>query len=865
MAWGMPQSAPPPSPRQLPIWQQQAAIVDAIAKHRVVIIDGPPGCGKTTQLPQMLADHGLVPRLMGITQPRRIAAIGVARRIAFEMGVTLGQEVGYAIRFDDCTSQNTRIKVMTDGILLQETRSNPELGHYDIILVDEAHERSLNIDFTLGLLHRMLAVRRDLKIVISSATLPPGQFQQFFADVAGHVPVVRVHSRVFPLTMQYAPLTAGTAPDALADAVQEQVNNLLGQTREGHILAFLPGEGAIVKTQQHLEAQKVAGVRVVPLFGRLPQKEQEMVFDEAAGQRKVVLSTNIAETSITIDGVCAVVDCGLHKLPWYNARTGVTTLREEPISLASADQRAGRAGRTGPGTVVRLYTEESLAERPAFTREEILRIDLSEAVLRLIDLGITDVEHFALPTPPPRGKLIAALQHLMALGAIDKNRKLTLVGRRMVPYPLSPALARMVVLAAEKYPDALNDVLIVGALLSVRSPFTYPAGQELAAQRAQERLRHPMGDAMTTLGAYHRWQLAPDKAAFCQQSFLDADTMQFVSRAHDQLVDIAEKLGNVVGSKRGEPADILRCLATGFVDKLLARRGSAFETTQGVRVAIHPSSAMFSNRKEFAVAAELMSSGRTYAFGVSALEPAWVAEVSEEAARLWRIKSARKAAPARSSGTAAPSAEAATAEPLQLRIGTRLYAIKGGRRGKHKLEFSLAQARALAATHRPQVDATHVAMRTSVVSPHGVVLRGGLKEVLACLPHVPWPKNDTGDDARLPPSMMVDVDRSLHALGAHLPRLASLVAGPHCPQAGWVTLVDNGDGGVWFDVVGDFVESILLSLRALTHITEAQAIAAEPALITQLKAAQRQLQQTLHAIGSDKHGQLLVQRVEASI
>lgn len=822
------------SAARLPIYAQREEFLDAVYNHRVVIVEGPAGCGKTTQLPRMLMQAGVIPGRIGITQPRRIAAIGVASRIAEEENVRLGEEVGYAIRFDDVTSAKTRIKVMTDGILLQEARSDESLRAYDLLLVDEAHERSLNIDFTLGLLHRTLARRPDLKVVISSATLHPGHFQRFFGDVVGEVPVVRVPARLHPLSFTYAPPAGGGGPQALVDAATDAVVNLLARTSGGHVLVFLPGEGAITRVQAQLASLSLPNVLLLPLYGRLPQADQQRVFDDTLPLRKVILSTNIAETSITIDQTVGVVDCGLHKLPWHNAHTGVTTLREEPISKASAQQRAGRAGRTGPGEVVRLYAEASLEERPDFTREEILRIDLSEAVLRLIDLGIRDVENFAFPTPPPRGKLMAALEHLFALGAIDRERKLTLVGRRMVPYPLSPALARMVVEAATNYPDALSDVLLAGAMLSVRSPFTYPSGEEEAAQAAQAKLRHPQGDVMTLVGAYHRWDKAPDRPAFCRRSFIEPDTMQFVSRAHGQLVDIASKLGSEVRAVRGAAEHVLSCVATGFADKLLRREGYGFVTLQGLRVAVHPSSALYGTRAPFAVAAELMSSGRTYAFQVSALEPSWVAKASEEAARVWQLGRPRRPAPAPA------RAEQATATPevsRELTLAGRTFALKGRRRPKLELAHTEAVALAQQGTLRPPAGADKVQAR--VVSAYGVVLRGTLAEVLALLPRLPAPGPDL--EHKAPPAAIVSWDRSLHLVARHLPQLMRLLVGPQVVRPGWVALLHNGQGGVWFELLDDYVDALGSSLEALGAMRGAPDLAADDELRQALAATEQRL------------------------
>lgn len=808
-------SAPPtaaPSPNALPIWSHADAIVEAVRNHRVVVVEGPAGCGKTTQLPRMLKAAGLIPRRMGITQPRRIAAIGVAQRIAFEEETMLGEEVGYSIRFDDRTSGQTRIKVMTDGILLQEVRSDPMLSRYDIIMVDEAHERTLNIDFTLGLLLEILRHRSDLKIVISSATLHAGHFQNFFCQVVGPVPVLVVPTRMFDLSFQYAPPQGGGSPAALVDAAIEAVCTLTRDLHEGHILVFLPGEGIINRVAQGLVAQNIARSVILPLYGRLPQKEQERVFADTAPNRKIILSTNIAETSITIDGTAAVVDCGLHKLPWHDGRTGVTTLREEPISRASATQRAGRAGRTGPGTVVRLYREDAMQKRPEFGSEEILRIDLSEAVLRLIDLNIKDVERFDFPTAPPKGKLLGALRHLMALGAIDSERNLTPVGRRMVPFPLMPSLARMVVEANDRYPLALNDVLLTGAFLSVRSPFNYPQGKEEAAQAAHAKFRHKLGDALTNLTAYNRWQRAEDKEGFCQKSFLEHDTMKFVARAHDQLKDIAQEHGAEVRDVRADPVELLQCLVRGFADKVLMRRGPVYETLTGLTVAIHPSSALYGSSAPFVVAAELMSSGRTYAFNVAAVEPAWVAEASSEAARIFRLN-----------GPGAKGAQTPRARPAKetlpesIKVGQVRLDIDN--KGKPTVVIGLSQVEALMHAPLETLPQQYTRMRAKVTTPYGALLRGKLFDVLESLGKVPWPAN-TSQDARAPLGVLMELDRTLHPLARFAEHLMTAQLGPQVPLTGWLALVSNRSGGVWFDVIADYVEALVFTLEALDDVRD---------------------------------------------
>ncbi len=454
----------------LPIYEFESQILDAVRHHRVVVIEGPTGCGKTTQLPRMLLRSGLSMACIGITQPRRIAAVSVARRIAAEAGVELGREVGYAIRFEDQTSDATILKLMTDGILLQEARTDPLFSAYDIVIVDEAHERSLNIDLTLGLLNRALQLRDDLKVIISSATLQPERFQAFFANIEARVPLLSVTARTFPVEIQYNPPKV-SGDMGLADALADHVARIHRSGDPGHILAFLSGEG-MIKASNDAIINRLPGrtdLMVLTLFGRMTRQEQDQVFDEFPGKRKVILSTNIAETSITIPDVRFVIDCGLAKIPRFKPGLGWTSLREEPISRASVEQRAGRAGRTAPGRVIRLYPENGLKGRPDFTDEEILRLDLSEVMLRLIDLGITDIESFHFPTRPSDSKILGALQVLRELGAIDLNRQLTDAGKHMVKYPLTPRLSRMVVAALLSHPAVLDETLILASTLSARA------------------------------------------------------------------------------------------------------------------------------------------------------------------------------------------------------------------------------------------------------------------------------------------------------------------------------------------------------------------------------------------------------------
>lgn len=812
-----------PRPEDLPIYTHQQAILDAMHRHRAIVIEGPAGTGKTTQLPRILSKAGLIKTCMGITQPRRIAAVSVAARIAEEEGVRLGEEVGYAIRFDDLTSASTRIKVMTDGILLQEAHTDAELHQYDILMVDEAHERSLNIDFSLGLLHRLLQTRRDLKVIISSATLHPGHFQRYFGSVAGEVPVVQIEARMYPLEITYQP-TQGHGGYAIAEEMSQHIVRLHRSKQPGHILGFLPGEGLIKNVEADIYAQHPGkDLVVLPLFGRLTREEQELIFQDFPGKRKVILSTNIAETSVTIPDVRFVVDAGLAKLPWYNPATGVTTLREEPISKASAVQRAGRAGRTAPGHVIRMYTVDDLNNWPEYTPEEIMRVDLSEAVLRLISLGVREVERFQFPTPPPPRKLTAAIDALFTLGAIDQQRHLTDVGRRMVPFPLSPSLARMVVEAGIHHVEAVSDVLLLAAYLSVRSPFLFPEGEEQQARRAHSAIARPEGDGVTAVFACQQWLKAKDKVQFCKRSYLDPDTMAFIHKAHAQLIDIAEGLGVPVSPTQGSPDQIVRCLATGFADKIMTRRGYGYQTAAGIEVVVHPSSALHNTQHRFVVAAEIMRAGRTYAFNVSAMKPEWIAEINPHAAQKWRVQGKSKAATRKEQEQAE---KAATPSHIVL-AGIELPVDTRDRRPM--VRIPLETAHALQNTLAEQIDwnalPPHASQwRACVTNPDGNLLKGRLFSVLRMLPYVPLPKEGDALKTTVPFGALLELDRNLHTIERFIGDVLCPARVPRMKHVGWITLVANGSGGFWFEVISEFVEAVSLNLAALQQLEAANVL-----------------------------------------
>jgi ATP-dependent helicase HrpA len=479
----------------LPINQRRDEIVAAVAAHPVVIVCGETGSGKTTQLPKMLLamGRGRAGRI-GHTQPRRIAARAVAARIAEELGAKLGELVGFKVRFHGEAGGRTAIKLMTDGILLAETQGDRDLREYDTLIIDEAHERSLNIDFLLGYLKRLVARRPDLKVVITSATIDAERFSRHF----GGAPVIEVSGRLYPVEVRYRPV-AGDEEDttrdeeeqALADAVEELIAE-----GEGDVLVFLPGEREIRDAAEILRKRSLKGVEVLPLYGRLSSGDQDKVF-RPGRQRRVVLATNVAETSLTVPRIRYVVDTGDARVKRYSYRNKVEMLRVEPISQAAARQRAGRCGRVANGVCVRLYSEEAFDKRPPFTDPELLRSSLASVILRAKSLGIGEVEDFPFLDPPAPRAIADGYALLEELGAVDEQRALTSVGRELARLPLDPRVGRMLIAAREE--GCLEQVRIIAAALSVQDPRERPLEKAAAADERHAKFADERSDFLAYL------------------------------------------------------------------------------------------------------------------------------------------------------------------------------------------------------------------------------------------------------------------------------------------------------------------------------------------------------------------------------
>ncbi|MBQ7611528.1 MAG: ATP-dependent RNA helicase [Spirochaetaceae bacterium] len=620
--------------KKLPVYAEKDKILECLKTNQVIVVESPTGSGKTTQLPIILHEAGYSAHgIIGVTQPRRIAALSVSEFIAKQLKVNLSELVGCKMRFTDLTSADTAIKIMTDGILLQELKLDPWLTSYSVIMVDEAHERSLNIDFVLGLLTRILQNRPDFKVIISSATINTEMFSLYFDDC----PIVKIPAETYPVTLIFDPphiepaTTHLAAETALLEKISAIMSRIVHENRSGAVLIFLPGEKAIKDCAERLATDPGFGrkLHIVPLYGRLSKEEQERVFQRAPfGKRKVVISTNIAETSITINDVVTVIDSGLAKLNHYNPFTFTSSLEETTISKASCNQRRGRAGRTQAGVCYRLYSRADFEERPMYTTEEIYRTDLSEVVLRMSELGIYDFEHFYFISPPGRKDIIGAIDTLNMLSALNEDRSLSEIGKLMCAFPLSPRQSRIIVEAILHFPNSLEEVLIAASFLSSRSPFIFPEGFELEATQAHARFNDKHGDFVSFLHILKQYLASEKKGEFCKKNFLDERIMAEIANIKDQLEMIVGDLGIPILSG-GSLHDYLQCIATGMVQFVCVSEGRGSYTSSTVgKIFIHPGSCLYKTNPEFIVAGEIVRTTRMYAMSVSLLPRSLVAQVA---------------------------------------------------------------------------------------------------------------------------------------------------------------------------------------------------------------------------------------------
>ncbi|TFH06204.1 MAG: ATP-dependent RNA helicase, partial [Spirochaetales bacterium] len=656
-------------PHDLPVYQQRDRILTALTQHQVIVVESPTGSGKTTQLPIILHEAGYGKNgVIGVTQPRRIAAVSVSEFIARQLGETVGETVGYKMRFDDHTTPATGLKIMTDGILLQEMKLDYSLSHYGVIIVDEAHERSLNIDFILGLLKRVLKERSEFKVIVSSATINAEVFSEYFDSC----PIVRIETPMYPVQVVYDPPRVESSPEELVESAIRVVRRIVEEEREGDILIFLSGERIIKDCIAALYMEPFRSkLQRMPLHGRLSKEEQESVFPPAArGKIKIIVSTNIAETSVTIDGITTVIDSRLAKMSFYNPKTFTSSLVEGPISKANANQRKGRAGRTQPGTCYRLYNRDDYERRALFTTEEIYRTDLSEVVLRMAELGITQFDSFDFISSPGRQGIMSAVESLHMLNALNEDNTLSDIGKMMAEFPLLPRHSRMIVEAIREYPDVVQEVVTAAAFLTTNSPFLLQMGEELEARQAHHRYRDDLGDFVSYLKILQAYDEAPNKEKFCESRYLDAQTMGELHNVRDQLIEIVSSLEIPILSG-GPKADYLCAVATGLIQFVCVQSGrGAYRSLTAERILIHPGSVMFRDSPRFIVAGEIVHTSRTYARSVSPLQEAWLRRISPSlAATLVEQEPRRTGGP-----QTAKRPERDTT--WQIRIGTRMFPLK---------------------------------------------------------------------------------------------------------------------------------------------------------------------------------------------
>jgi ATP-dependent helicase HrpA len=699
-------------PEELPICARRAEIIAALRGNQVVVVAGETGSGKTTQLPKMCLDAGLGERgRIGCTQPRRVAALSVSKRVAEELGVGWGREVGCKMRFNDDTGRTTRIKFMTDGILLAEIQSDPLLRAYSALILDEAHERSLNIDFLLGYLQELLKKRGDLKVIITSATIDTEAFSKAF----GGAPIIEVSGRLWPVEIRYAPIESfagesGVGGDGWSGAGEEishieaavrATEDALIESDAGDVLVFMPTERDIRETREALEGSLGAGIEVLGLFGRMAAGDQQRIFTPGP-RRRVVVATNIAETSITLPRVRYVIDAGLSRMSRYNPRTRTKRLPVEAVSQSSANQRAGRAGRVQDGICIRLYAEDDFEKRVRFTQPEIQRANLAEVILRMKAFRLGDIETFPFIDPPHSAAIRAGYQLLHELGALDDTNELTPLGRELAALPIDPTLGRMLLQAREE--SALPEMLVIAAGLSVPDPRDRPEEQKEAAVAAHRAFADPDSDFLSLLNL---WRAAPEAETkgsgnalrrFCKTNFLSVSRMRewrdVYRQIEDGMIETGERRAETgkrrdaanagerrekggKGSQAGDDAEryaaIHRSVLAGLLGQIAQRQDRNGYKASGNRlVTLFPGSNLYERREKFKkgrtggdgknekdgtnektrqpawiVAGEIVETSQLFARMAAGINPEWVIDLGPHLCQFrytephWSAKAAR--------------------------------------------------------------------------------------------------------------------------------------------------------------------------------------------------------------------------------
>ncbi|MCL7944499.1 ATP-dependent RNA helicase HrpA [Marinobacter sp. ATCH36] len=619
-------------PSSLPVSERVDDISEAIEQNQVVIIAGETGSGKTTQIPKICMNIGRGIRgLIGHTQPRRIAARTVAGRIAEELGEQTGGQVGYQVRFTDTTTDQSRLKVMTDGILLSEIQHDRFLHRYDTLIIDEAHERSLNIDFLMGYLRRLLPKRPDLKVIITSATIEVDRFSRFFNDA----PVIEVSGRTFPVDIRYRPLTGDEDDrdqgwtDGVLRAMEEiEQHERAEKQPPGDVLVFLPGEREIRALSKVLRHAELRHTEVLPLYSRLSNQEQNRIFQSHRG-RRMVLSTNVAETSLTVPGIRYVIDTGVARISRYSVRSKIQRLPIEPVSQASANQRAGRCGRVAPGICFRLYDETDFINRPEFTDPEILRTNLASVILQMTTSGLGDIRNFPFLEPPDRRLINDGYKLLEELGAVDDKRRVTGLGRTMARLPLDPRLARMLVTSSEQ--GSLAETLVIIAGLSVQDPRERPQDKQQAADQAHAPFTDKESDFLTFLNIWNfyeeqRQELSQNQLKkVCQKSFLSWMRMREWRDIHRQLTLICREQKLRLNKEKASYESLHKAILAGLLGQVAVKlEKKEYLATRNRKVMIFPGSKVSKSGPKWIVAAEIVETSRVFARVVAKIVPEWI-------------------------------------------------------------------------------------------------------------------------------------------------------------------------------------------------------------------------------------------------
>jgi len=615
----------------LPIAKLKRPLCQAIADNQVMVVIGETGSGKTTQMTQYMAEMGFTSNgMIGCTQPRRVAAMSVAKRVAEEFGCQLGQEVGYTIRFEDMTSPETVIKYMTDGMLMREYLADNSLKRYTALILDEAHERTIHTDVLFGLLKELLQARKDLKLIVTSATLDAQKFSTYFFDC----PIFTIPGRIHPVEMLY---TKEPEADYL-DACIVTVMQIHLSEPAGDILVFLTGQEEIDTCCETLHVRmKSLGelapeLIILPVYGSLPSEMQSRIFEPApAGCRKCVVATNIAEASLTIDGIYYVIDPGFCKQKAYNPKMGMDSLVVTPISQASARQRAGRAGRTGPGKCYRLYTEIAFrTEMLPSSVPEIQRTNLGNVVLQLKAMGINDLLGFDFMDPPPVQTMVGAMEALYALGSLDDEGLLTRLGRKMAEFPLEPQLAKMLIVSVDL--GCSEEILTVVAMLSVENPFYRPKEKQAQADMKKAKFYQPEGDHLTLLAIWEGWKSSKFSNPWCYENYLQARAMRRGQDVRKQLVSILDRYKMDILSAGRNYKKVQRAICAGYFTNAAKRDPQEGYRTmvEGNPVYIHPSSALFNKNPEWLIYHELVMTTKEYMRQVMCIEPKWLVELAPQ-------------------------------------------------------------------------------------------------------------------------------------------------------------------------------------------------------------------------------------------